>query len=124
MEGSGGNWRPAQSDGSGITMDAAASGDWRSQLQPDARSRIVNKIMDTLQRHIPVYGPDNLGELRKIAMRFEEKIFTASSNQTDYLRKISLKMLPMESKTQNPGGTNQMASNPSNQNTPEGMKMN
>ncbi|CAA6670961.1 unnamed protein product [Spirodela intermedia] len=103
-------------------MDAAASGDWRSQLQPDARSRIVNKIMDTLQRHIPVYGPDNLGELRKIAMRFEEKILLHPQTRfllgrftifcTDYLRKISLKMLTVESKTQNTGGTNQMASNP------------
>ncbi|XP_078444068.1 mediator of RNA polymerase II transcription subunit 15a-like isoform X2 [Wolffia australiana] len=121
MEGSGGSWRPAQSDSSAMsTIDSASTGDWRTQLQPDARTRIVNKIMDTLQRHLPIYGPENLGELRKIAMRFEEKIFTAAINQTDYLRKISLKMLTMESKTQNTGNTNQMPSNSSNPNATDG----
>nr|POE99752.1 f-box protein [Quercus suber] len=27
--------------------------DWRSQLRPDSRQRIVNKIMETLKRHLP-----------------------------------------------------------------------
>ena len=35
------NWRPAQ--GSNPTA-AAAGGDWRAQLQPEARSNIVNKM--------------------------------------------------------------------------------
>lgn len=39
------NWRPAPAGGGGgvgePTMDA---GDWRSQLQPDSRQRIVNKM--------------------------------------------------------------------------------
>ncbi|KAK7261974.1 hypothetical protein RIF29_28301 [Crotalaria pallida] len=88
--------------------------DWRGQLQPESRQRIVNKIMDTLKRHLPVSGPEGLHELRKIAQRFEEKIFTAATSQSDYLRKISLKMLTMETKTQ---GT--MANNiPSNQGGP------
>ncbi|CAH2080565.1 unnamed protein product, partial [Thlaspi arvense] len=34
------NWRPAQG-GSEPTMD---TGDWRTQLQPESRQRIVNKI--------------------------------------------------------------------------------
>ncbi|GMH15464.1 hypothetical protein Nepgr_017305 [Nepenthes gracilis] len=34
-------------------------------------------------------------------MRFEEKIYTEATSQSDYLRKISLKMLKMESKSQN-----------------------
>ncbi|XP_016207596.1 mediator of RNA polymerase II transcription subunit 15a, partial [Arachis ipaensis] len=67
--------------------------------------------MDTLKRHLPVSGQEGLHELRKIAQRFEEKIFTAATSQPDYLRKISLKMLTME--TKNPGN---MAGNlPSNQ---------
>lgn len=78
----------------------APSNDWRSQLQPDARQRIVNKIMDTLKRHLPVVGPEGMGELKKIALRFEEKIYSAAVNQSDYLRKISMKMLSMETKTQ------------------------
>ncbi|KAI4329374.1 hypothetical protein L6164_021644 [Bauhinia variegata] len=75
--------------------------DWRAQLQPDSRQRIVNKIMDTLKRHLPVTGQEGLHELRKIAQRFEEKIYTAATSQSDYLRKISLKMLTMETKSQN-----------------------
>ncbi|XP_062156090.1 mediator of RNA polymerase II transcription subunit 15a-like isoform X2 [Alnus glutinosa] len=81
------------------TMD---TGDWRNQLPPDSRQRIVNKIMDTLKRHLPVSGQEGLHELKKIAIRFEEKIYTAATSQSDYLRKISLKMLTMETKSQNP----------------------
>nr|AFP44686.1 hypothetical protein [Eragrostis tef] len=62
--------------------------------------------METLKKHLPVSVPEGLSELQKIAVRFEEKIYTAATNQSDYLRKISLKMLSMESQTksqQNPG---------------------
>ncbi|CAL0332342.1 unnamed protein product [Lupinus luteus] len=100
------NWRPNQS-----TEPNMDNSDWRGQLQPESRQRIVNKIMDTLKRHLPVSGQEGLHELRKIAQRFEEKIFTAATSQSDYLRKISLKMLTMETKSQ---GT--LANNiPSNQ---------
>ncbi|XP_022714773.1 mediator of RNA polymerase II transcription subunit 15a-like isoform X2 [Durio zibethinus] len=91
------NWRPTPASGE-PTMD---TGDWRTQLQPDSRQRIVNKIMDTLKRHLPFSGQEGLNELRKIAVRFEEKIFTAANSQSDYLRRISLKMLTMENKSEN-----------------------
>ncbi|GMI91895.1 hypothetical protein HRI_002858800 [Hibiscus trionum] len=91
------NWRPTPPSGEN-TMDG---GDWRTTLQPDSRQRIVNKIMDTLKRHLPCSGQEGLNELRKIAVRFEEKIFTAATSQSDYLRRISLKMLTMETKSQN-----------------------
>ncbi|XP_066331191.1 mediator of RNA polymerase II transcription subunit 15a-like isoform X1 [Miscanthus floridulus] len=109
------NWRPTQgadpaavAAAGGVDPNAAApaGSDWRTQLQPEARHRIVNKIMETLKKHLPVSIPEGLTELHKIAVRFEEKIYTAATNQTDYLRKISLKMLSMESQTktqQNPG---------------------
>ncbi|KAK8581288.1 hypothetical protein V6N12_071518 [Hibiscus sabdariffa] len=93
------NWRPTPPSGE-PTMDG---GDWRTTLQPDSRQRIVNKIMDTLKRHLPFSGQEGLNELRKISVRFEEKIFTAASSQSDYLRRISLKMLTMETKSPNPG---------------------
>ncbi|KAB5563792.1 hypothetical protein DKX38_003846 [Salix brachista] len=91
------NWRPTAPGGEPV-MDM---GDWRAQLQPDSRQRIVNKIMDTLKRHLPFSGQEVLQELKKIAVRFEEKNYTAATNQSDYLRKISLKMLTMETKSQN-----------------------
>lgn len=91
------NWRPVQAE---QNMDV--SDDWRTQLQPDSRERIVNKIMETLKRHLPFSGQDGLHELKKIAIRFEEKICSAASSQVDYLRKISLKMLTMDASSQNP----------------------
>ncbi|KAJ1694356.1 hypothetical protein LUZ63_011054 [Rhynchospora breviuscula] len=94
----------------GAGADPNAAPDWRSQLQPDARQRIVNKIMDTLVRHCPVPLPDGFSELQRIAVRFEENIYSVATSQPDYLRKISLKMLSMETKTQpilNPALPNQ-----------------
>jgi len=37
--------------------------------------------MDTLKKHLPLSGHDGMNELRKIATRFEEKIFTAATSQ-------------------------------------------
>ncbi|XP_019442272.1 PREDICTED: mediator of RNA polymerase II transcription subunit 15a-like [Lupinus angustifolius] len=85
------------------TMDTS---DWRAQLMPDSRHCVVNKIMDTLQKHRPMSGPEGLLELQWIAQRFEENIFTAATSQQDYLRKISLKMLTMEMRPQNAMGNN------------------
>ncbi|PIA53271.1 hypothetical protein AQUCO_00900092v1 [Aquilegia coerulea] len=124
------NWRPAQAGGvaaagepnnNNNTSMGVEGPDWRSQLQADSRQRIVNKIMDTLKRHLPISGPEGLLELKKIAVRFEEKIYTAATSQSDYLRKISLKMLTMETKSQNNGVTNSLPQNPvaSNQNPPD-----
>ncbi|KAK4590178.1 hypothetical protein RGQ29_020645 [Quercus rubra] len=75
-----------------------------SFVQPHFRQRIVNKILETLKGHLPVSGQERLHGFRKIAIRFEEKIYTAATSQSDYLRKISLKMLTMETKSQNPIG--------------------
>ncbi|QCE08848.1 Coactivator CBP [Vigna unguiculata] len=73
-----------------------ANRDWRDELQPESRKRIVKKIMASLKRHLPVSGHEGLHEIQKIAQRFEEKIFTAATSRPDYLRKISSKMLLME----------------------------
>ncbi|KAL5574517.1 hypothetical protein UlMin_016216, partial [Ulmus minor] len=85
------NWSPMQ--GAEPLMETT---DWRTQLHPDSRQRIVNKIMDTLKKHHLFSGH----ELKTIAERFEEKIYSAAVSQSDYLRKISLKMLTMETKSQ------------------------
>ncbi|XP_065018338.1 uncharacterized protein LOC103994270 [Musa acuminata AAA Group] len=101
-------------------LSAAANGrsaDWRTQLQPKARQMIVNKILETLKRHLPNSGPEDLNQLRNIAARFEERIFTEADNQSEYLRKISLKLLSMESKTQHSASINTSVSNNNNQNS-------
>ncbi|KAM5582708.1 mediator of RNA polymerase II transcription subunit 15a-like [Rosa sericea] len=94
------NWGPSQRGEQSMYV-----GDWRTQLPPDLRQVFVNKIMDTLKRHLPFSGPEGLLELQKIAVRFEEKIYTTAISQSDYERKISLKMLTMETKSQNTMGS-------------------
>ncbi|KAI5392426.1 hypothetical protein KIW84_077000 [Lathyrus oleraceus] len=112
------NWIPDQ--GSEPTLDTI---DWRTQLDPESRQRIVNKIMDTLKKHLPVSGTEGLHELRKIAQRFEDKIYAVATSKYDYLRKISIKMLTMETKSQSTIASN-MTSNeggPSNNPPDQGL---
>ncbi|TXG53636.1 hypothetical protein EZV62_018892 [Acer yangbiense] len=85
------------SQGEQSSIDAI---DWRNQLLTDTRERIVNKIRETLERHLPFSGPEGRAELMKIAGRFEEKMFSAASNQSDYSCRISMEMLSIESKSQ------------------------
>ncbi|XP_026447216.1 mediator of RNA polymerase II transcription subunit 15a-like isoform X2 [Papaver somniferum] len=83
-----------------------ATTDWRTQVQPDSRHRIVTKILETLERQFSISGPEGWVEIKKIAVRFEEDMFTAATSQVDYLRKISLKMLTLETKSQTNGVPN------------------
>ncbi|CAM0947688.1 unnamed protein product [Alopecurus aequalis] len=112
------NWRPTQGSnptGGGVDPNAPAGGGWRAQVQPEARSRIVNKLLETLKTHVPLYsGPDGLNELRRIAERLEEEIYSVATNQSDYLRKISLKMLSMETVIQQAPGNAQAILNQNN----------
>ncbi|XP_042059809.1 mediator of RNA polymerase II transcription subunit 15a-like isoform X1 [Salvia splendens] len=85
--------------------DVAASmevGDWRSQLRPDIRTRVVNKIAETLKGHIPFSGLDEALEIERMAARFEEMTHSVATSQSDYLRKISLKILTIQTRSQNP----------------------
>ncbi|KAL3745263.1 hypothetical protein ACJRO7_014384 [Eucalyptus globulus] len=112
------DWRPTPPAGvgGGGTEAELDGGDWRAELPLESRDRVVKTIMETLKRHLPVSGPEGLQELKKIAVRFEEKIYTAAISQSDYLRKISLKMLTMETKSQNtiPNASPSPAGNSSN----------
>ncbi|WRX27305.1 Mediator complex subunit 15, partial [Theobroma cacao] len=103
---------------------------WQLQLQPESRQRIVNKIMDTLKRHLPCHGQEGLNEIRmiaarfdgltrhapfsgeealnelwEIAIRYEGKFYIAASNESDYLRRIYLKLLKLEVMSQNIANT-------------------
>ena len=60
--------------------------------------------LETKKRQLTVSGQERLNVLREIAKMFEEMIYTSATSQSDYLRKISLKMLTMETKSQNPIG--------------------
>ncbi|XP_048545007.1 uncharacterized protein LOC125523976 isoform X2 [Triticum urartu] len=79
-----------------------ARGDWRAMLQQEDRIRIVDMIIDTLKTRLTVAAPEDLNQLREIVVRYEKRIYTEATNQSDYLPKISLKMLSMEKKRQQP----------------------
>lgn len=79
-------------------MDA---NNWRTQLLPDARERIVNRIMSTLVKNFPSSKQQALSEVKNIAVRFEEKIYNTATSQKDYLRRISVKMLSIHTVPQN-----------------------
>ncbi|KAL5707781.1 hypothetical protein ACHQM5_018642 [Ranunculus cassubicifolius] len=70
---------------------------WKALLKPGSRLRIVNKIVGHIKQHLPLSDPGGLLSITKMAVKFEEKMFTAAVTQRDYLRKISLKMLIVES---------------------------
>ncbi|KAI3756100.1 hypothetical protein L1987_55913 [Smallanthus sonchifolius] len=89
---------PTQGSSSAVGDLTMESGDWRARLQSGSRERIKSKILDTLKRHLPFSGHEGLQELKKIAARFEDKIYSTATSQSDYLRKISLKMLVMENR--------------------------
>ncbi|KAL4564869.1 hypothetical protein LXL04_028943 [Taraxacum kok-saghyz] len=78
-----------------------SSADWRSQLHADFRQKIVNKLMDSLKMLIPFGGHERLHELEKIVVRFEERIYTAATSQSEYMRKISTKLMTMVPRSQN-----------------------
>lgn len=61
----------------------------------------MNRV-ETLKRHLPFSELEGALEIERIAVRFEERIYSSASSQSDYLRKISLKMLTMEARSQNP----------------------
>ncbi|XP_061348039.1 mediator of RNA polymerase II transcription subunit 15a [Gastrolobium bilobum] len=67
--------------------------DWRIQLHPDSRQRILNKTVDMLRSHLPASIPERMDEIWKIARWCEEKSFNVATSQSDYLRKLSLMML-------------------------------
>eukprot|EP00250_Pteridium_aquilinum_P020897 c24983_g2_i1 orf=213-803(+) len=74
---------------------------WRAGFAQDRRSKMVDRIMDTLQRHTPLSGQDGVNVHWMIANRLEENIFYAATGEYDYLRKLSFEMLKFEIRMQN-----------------------
>ncbi|XP_076952438.1 uncharacterized protein LOC143626170 [Bidens hawaiensis] len=89
------------------TSNCMESSDWnKTQLQ---RKTIVNKLMDTLKRHLPFTEYERLKELKKIAERVEKEIYTAATSQSEYTRKICFMMLTMETRLELPIRSNSAA---------------
>ncbi|KAK4720728.1 hypothetical protein R3W88_010961 [Solanum pinnatisectum] len=84
--------RQARGGGEGA---GAAAGDWRTGLVPYTRQRIVNKILEDIQRVFPVFRHRHVQELREIAVMFEEKTYNVATSWNDYLYRISFKLRTM-----------------------------
>ncbi|XBI05575.1 hypothetical protein VPH35_133729 [Triticum aestivum] len=67
--------------------------------------------------------PDGLNQLQQIAVRFEQRIYDAATSQSDYFWKISLKMLAMETKTQQAPGNDHVIPNQNNSGVNQTSKM-
>lgn len=91
------NWKPNQ--GADSSMESV---DWRTQFPPDARHKLVNKIMNHLKKQFPFSEQEKLHELKSIALRFEEKIYAAATSHSDYMHKISIKLMAMEKRSNSP----------------------
>ncbi|KAK1568561.1 hypothetical protein Q3G72_026011 [Acer saccharum] len=53
--------------------------DWKNELQPQLRELLVGKMSETLEWYCPFSDPASLDVLKKMAIRFEEKIFTSAT---------------------------------------------
>ncbi|RWW39075.1 hypothetical protein BHE74_00055630 [Ensete ventricosum] len=73
-------------------LSAAAngrSGDWRNELHPEARQKVVNVIHEGMTRRLPFSEPEDLNQIRNVAVWFEEKIFSEALNQVHFIRLTS-----------------------------------
>ncbi|KAL5221401.1 hypothetical protein ABZP36_026114 [Zizania latifolia] len=77
-------------------MEGGGGGDWRALIHPDARARIVAKIFQTLQKIFPPSLNEGLVDLQRVSARLEGRFYSLACNKSDYLRKISLRMLNYE----------------------------
>ncbi|KAK1563604.1 hypothetical protein Q3G72_029883 [Acer saccharum] len=81
--------------------DQECSMDWRNELLPHLREKVVSRVRETLEKHFPcsISVSEEVSErIMKMAIRFEEKVFSCASSWSDYLRKISLKMVSLKFK--------------------------
>ncbi|XP_042956549.1 mediator of RNA polymerase II transcription subunit 15a-like isoform X1 [Carya illinoinensis] len=72
--------------------------EWRDRLSPESRERIVCRIMDILKKQIQSSGRDGLSQIKTLSENFEKKIYESATDENDYLKKISLKLLTVEEK--------------------------
>ncbi|KAG7633052.1 Coactivator CBP KIX domain superfamily [Arabidopsis suecica] len=81
------NWKPNEQGG-----DRAAANnciDWRSQLEPELRQKVLSKIVEMFKEKFPTHEEYKIND---IASKFEEKFYDIATDKNDYLRKLSEKL--------------------------------
>ncbi|KAG2261244.1 hypothetical protein Bca52824_068323 [Brassica carinata] len=92
MEGTS-NWKPNQQGGDSLASNNA--NDWRSQLEPDVRKKVILAIVEKLKIYYPTRHPN---ELKNTALLFEGKIHGVATDKDDYIRKIKGNLMNFDRK--------------------------
>ncbi|KAJ7555439.1 hypothetical protein O6H91_05G084500 [Diphasiastrum complanatum] len=71
--------------------------DWKRKISFASRTKIINKLMDTFQKHLGLKSPQNIKKLLEILQRFEAKALQNATDKEHYLKIISFKILLLES---------------------------
>ncbi|XP_056853045.1 probable mediator of RNA polymerase II transcription subunit 15c isoform X2 [Raphanus sativus] len=69
--------------------------DWRSMHEPDLRKRIIFAIVEKLKICFPKHSQN---DINNTASKFEGKIYGMATDKSDYLRKISEKIMVFDKK--------------------------
>ncbi|KAL8061716.1 hypothetical protein ABFX02_02G103400 [Erythranthe guttata] len=64
--------------------------------------------MEHLKMYLPFSGED---VLKRLAVKFEEKMYTKATSQSNYLMMISVKMLTMDAKSRDSSANSRQSSN-------------
>ncbi|KAJ0253993.1 Mediator complex subunit 15 [Hirschfeldia incana] len=92
MEGNS-NWKPNQQGRDSLASNNA--NDWRSQLEPDMRKKVILAIVEKLKIYYPTRHPN---ELKNTALSFEGKIHGVATDKDDYMRKIKGNIMSFDRK--------------------------
>ncbi|KAI3942727.1 hypothetical protein MKW92_053917 [Papaver armeniacum] len=63
---------------------------WRDDVNAGARQMITDEFIQSLMRHLP---PEEFDATKSFAVRFERDVYNSATSMSDYLYKISRKML-------------------------------
>ncbi|XP_013644474.2 probable mediator of RNA polymerase II transcription subunit 15c isoform X1 [Brassica napus] len=94
MEGNS-NWKPNQQGGDSLASNNA--NDWRSQLAPDMRKKVILAIVEKLKIYYPTRHPN---AIKNTAFSFEGKIYAAAKDKDDYMRTIKGNIMNFDRKLQ------------------------
>ncbi|KAL6639977.1 hypothetical protein ACP70R_022287 [Stipagrostis hirtigluma subsp. patula] len=82
-----------------VDDDDGGDGGWRAQLAVEARQRIVARISENMKKSVQADLTDGLIDLQRVAARLESRAYFVARNLSEYLRRISLRMLSFESES-------------------------
>lgn len=95
------------------SVNSMEASSWRIEVNSEFRQKIVRKMMEGLRKTLTSSKPEELLEVENMFLRCEEKIYAAATSRDDYLRRISGKLLGIETIARNIASKFQENSSPS-----------